>query len=261
MFSSKPKKQNQQKSDEEYVVTLTSYPPRFPTLYKCLRTLLSQSVTPDKLVLWIAENDANHLPRKVSQLQSRGLEIKTCPDLKSFKKIIYAYREYPNANLITCDDDVIYPNNWLETLIDGHLEHPEDIICHRARHINFTPNGKPNPYALWPNIKGELRSYMVFPIGVGGVLYPHNSLHTDIDNIELFTGLCPNGDDIWLKTMTLLNGKQSHKLATYRKDFKKIKGSQEASLKYSNIAGDNDIQIDKTFSHYDIIELLKNKTR
>ena len=71
--------------DREVVVSLTSFPPRFSTLHLTLRTLLNQSVSPDRIVLWIAHQDMALLPRKVLALQTQGIEIRPCDDLRSFK--------------------------------------------------------------------------------------------------------------------------------------------------------------------------------
>ncbi len=51
------------------VVSLTSYPPRFPTLHLTLMTLLSQQVLPDRVVLYVFEGDHASLPRDVVALR------------------------------------------------------------------------------------------------------------------------------------------------------------------------------------------------
>ena len=55
-------------------------------------------------------------------------------------------------------------------------------------------------------ISGEsyLPSFLNFLTGVGGVLYPPNSLHQDILSQEGFSSLCPNADDIWFWAMAVL---------------------------------------------------------
>jgi hypothetical protein len=37
--------------------------------------------------------------------------------------------------------------------------------------------------------------------GVGGILYPPNSLHPDVREAALFQRLCPTGDDLWFYWM------------------------------------------------------------
>src|SRR5690606_34955355 len=48
------------------IVSLTSYPARFKGLAKTLRTLLAQTVRPDRLILWVAHSDVIKLPKEVT---------------------------------------------------------------------------------------------------------------------------------------------------------------------------------------------------
>src|SRR5579864_6248399 len=88
------------------VVSLTSYPPRFPTVALTLRCLLTQSIKPDHVILWIAHADEARLPPEVLALRALGLEIRSTEDLRSFKKIVPALRDFPDAFIVTADDDV-----------------------------------------------------------------------------------------------------------------------------------------------------------
>ena len=107
------------------VVSLTSYPPRFPYLDKTIKSLLDQSVKADHTLLWIAVDDIEHLPEAVRSLTSHGLQIKTCEDIRSYKKIIPALEAFPEATIVTADDDVYYKPDWLEGLVELHKAHPE----------------------------------------------------------------------------------------------------------------------------------------
>ena len=46
----------------------------------------------------------------------RGLEIRECDNLRSFKKLVPALQTFPNAFIVTADDDLYFAPNWLETL-------------------------------------------------------------------------------------------------------------------------------------------------
>ena len=82
----------------ELIVSLTSYPRRFPILKFTIRSLLNQTVRPDRVILWLAEDDVTYLPSAVRRLA--GLEVRTCPDLRSFKKLIPALEQFPR---VRCD--------------------------------------------------------------------------------------------------------------------------------------------------------------
>lgn len=195
----------------EVVVSLTSYPPRYPVLAPTLRCLLSQTLRPDRVVLWIAEGEDLSLPKEVLDLQADGLTIRPAKNTRSFKKIIPALREWPGAYIATADDDTYYWPTWLEEMIQAHLERPDDVVCHRA-HLIATRDGQPLPYNDWrANLAKPTRSPLVFPTGVGGVFYPPGSLDSEVLN-EAFMRLCPTGDDIWLWWMARRAGFGSSKL-------------------------------------------------
>ena len=73
--------------NKELIVSLTSYSKRFKTLPLVLDSLQKQTISPDKIELWIEENDKSLLPRRIYQFKS--VNIKICENgLSSYKKII-----------------------------------------------------------------------------------------------------------------------------------------------------------------------------
>lgn len=194
--------------DAPLVVTLTSYPPRFPTLGKTLRSVLDQTVRPDRTILWLTEKDLACLPREIHALQTHGLEIRTCSDLRSYKKLIPALNAFPDAWFVTADDDVYYPPDWLEGLV-GEAER-RTVVAARAHLAQLDASGRLLPYSSWIMNTGHLRAASsetrLFPTGVGGVLYPPNAFAKKVLDEEAFMRLCPHGDDIWFFWMARLAG-------------------------------------------------------
>lgn len=181
----------------ELVVSLTSYPPRFPTLVRTLRSLLSQSIRPDRVVLWIAHQDLAALPQEVLSLIPFGFEVRGCDDLRSFKKIIHSLEAWPDAYIVTADDDLYYEPQWLNTLVSGVAPGEKVIVCRRAHRPDLS-----KPYRDWQFdviTDGRVEDDL-FPTGVGGVLYPPHSLHRDTID-RRFMRLCPTADDVWLYWM------------------------------------------------------------
>ena len=185
----------------ELIVTLTSYPPRFPTLSFTLRSLIEQSVRPDRIALWIAEDDADKLPSDVTELIGRGVEVHLCPDVRSYKKLVFAVERWPDAFLVTTDDDVFYPPDWLATMVDAVNPEAPTIVCHRAHRIPPFHDAEPPKYVDWDwdvqDERARTPSTDLMAVGVGGVLYPPHSLHADVTDRDRFTELCPNADDLW----------------------------------------------------------------
>lgn len=244
-------------STVDYIVSLTSFPPRFGKLYLCIESVFCQTVKPRKIILWIAEKDKDSLPKRILNYQKRGLEIHFCEDIRSYKKIIYTLQDFSKKTIITIDDDILYPRKWLETLLDEHKKDPETILCHRARYMTYSYDGAINKYKYWPNLTESVKGYHVFPVGCGGVLYPPGVFSEDVTKKDIFTKLSPTGDDIWLRAMSILKGKMARKVAAYSYYFVDLKYKNTESLEDININGENDIQIDKVFTSYEITEKLK----
>ncbi|WP_148212479.1 glycosyltransferase family A protein [Hahella chejuensis] len=239
------------------IVSLTSYPPRFAQLHICLESILNQSVKPSRLLLWIAKQDMSSLPKKVVKLQDRGLEIKECEDIKSYKKLIFALEEYPQSSIVTADDDILYPHDWLATLFEAHKSNPAQIICHRARYITFNAAGELNQYRYWPNIQGRESGGSVIPVGTGGVLYPPGSLAPPVFDSACFMEICAHGDDIWFKAMSVLAATSCLKLDRFKHNFFETKGAHLSALQTSNLNGRNDQQIAAVFSRFEVTAKLK----
>ncbi len=238
--------------EDKLIVSLTSYAPRFLTLMPTLQCLLTQTIKPDHLILWISHNDQQHLPDDIKNLENKGLEIKTTDDIRSYKKIIPCLKEFPEATIVTADDDVSYETAWLEQLInqwDGNKKH---IVAHKVRKILFDTKGEPLPYNNWQwHVKSSEKSDFLFPVGYGGVLYPPGSLtHVDALNQDLFMELAPHADDLWLYFMGKLNGCK-YSTTNNSKNFILWPCSQTVSLTSNNSAqSGNDIQIQNLIQHY-----------
>jgi hypothetical protein len=218
------------------IVSLTSYPPRFGVLPLTLQSLLRQTVKPDHLILWIVSADFALLPQSVLDLQQHGLEIRTTAfDSRAYKKILPALDEFPEAFIATADDDVFYWSTWLEELVNG-LELPEKVVtCHWANEIVTDTHGRYRPYLQWilnTPIRGKRRD--LFPVGVGGVLYPPGVLvHQPADRAAGLT-LCPLADDVWLYWIGRRNG-VSYKTVGRWREPALWHGSQEHALWRSNL--------------------------
>lgn len=230
------------------VVSLTSYPPRFPNLSKTLKSLLDQTVLADETILWLTNGDISVLPPEVRSLEARGLKIRSCDDMRSFKKIIPALLEFPDAAIVTADDDTYYPPDWLETLTTAAATIPSTIVALRCHRVLLNPDGSLGNYADWPKItevRDETTGDWLFPTGVGGILYPPGALAPEVVDIQTFMEVCPHADDIWLFWMGMLAKAKRYRAGTNPR-LVQWDGSQDIALYHSNVLdGQNDRQIKK----------------
>ncbi len=252
------------------IVSLTSFPQRMYDIHYCLYSLLKQTLKPDMIILWLAEdqfpNKEKDIPQEVLSLQKFGLTIKWCKNLYSYKKLIPALIEYPDDIIVTTDDDVFYEKDCIEKLYKSYIETPDTISCHRCHRIKTGKNGEILSYKKWTKkISGESVSFKNFFTGAGAVLYPPHSLYKDVKNIELFTKLAPHADDIWFWAMAVLNNtqikvvKNNIKTNTYINPERERGLTGELTLFASNKKGGNDIQMANVISYYpQIKEIINN---
>jgi hypothetical protein len=234
------------------IVSLTSYPPRFPTLALTLKSLLVQETKPRAIVLWVAYDDFELLPDEVLELRRYGLRIEECEDLRSYKKLVPALTRYGDSHIAVCDDDTYYWPTWLSTLVGEISADASTVFCLRAHEIKLDRAGNILPYSEWAyECKTEKASSLVFPTGVGGILYPPGLFDKQALDKELFLSLCPSADDIWFFWMASLAGAR-FKLRRPANRYIAWAGSQEKGLWKINAHGDkaNDRQIAALVEHF-----------
>ncbi|GAM10577.1 hypothetical protein OR1_02866 [Geobacter sp. OR-1] len=258
------------KRAQEVIVSLTAIPSRFHKLHLVIETILSQTVKPDRVVLWLSHvdrhgnriiDDVNQLPDILQRQIKRGLEIRFCEDLRSYRKLIPALQAFTNEVLVTADDDTLYPKFWLEKLYYAHLVNPQDVICYRGSRISFDSNGHLLPYLQWPEfIERDTPSFALFPTGGEGALYPQGVFNETVMDKDVFMDICLTADDVWFKAMSLYNGIKSRKITEKHQDFARIDGTQakDDTLHFiNNVMGQNDVQIKAVFERYNLVSKLK----
>lgn len=230
------------RNDFDAVISLTSYPKRMKTLHLCLESLLRQQGCRILVELWLSEQDFPfhdaELPQDVLALKERGLVIHWVKDnLKSHKKYFYSMPLHPDLPVITVDDDAIYEQDMALKLLEAYSSQPHCIPCHRANMMLFNREGNLRKYQSWPQDFAGLidqPSMRLVPIGSGGVLYPPGAVPVMAFDAEIVRELCLDGDDLWLKFTTLVNGYPAV-VVKDRCSLNLIEGTQDDALWHKNI--------------------------
>ncbi|MDR2408778.1 MAG: glycosyltransferase family 2 protein [Bacteroidales bacterium] len=239
---------------ENTILSLTSYPARINTVYMTIQSLLDQTATGEKIVLWLSQEDfyekENALPKELLELTARGLTIEWCDNLKPYKKLIPALRKYPDKIIITFDDDIIYNKATVEYLYDCHIKHPHDVIAHRISRMFFNEENEldlfPRPMyydenSVTLNYCGSLKELSFFNklTGCGGVLYPPRCLHSDVLDKDKCMSLAPTNDDIWFWLQGVRNKTKVRVPERHFPEFQEIPGTQDVALNnINNLATD-----------------------
>lgn len=193
-------------SDIDIIVSLTSFPARINYVWLTVETLKRQSLRPQKIILYLSKEQfpeqEKSLPEDLQTEQDDLFDIQFVDDdLRSHKKYYYAFRDYPEMNVVTFDDDVFYESHTLENLYDTHNSFKDCVICGWACMID---SKRKNPWQLTKEKYVPLNG--ILQIGMAGVLYPPHSYSPLIFDVETIKECIPKADDIWLNYMCRING-------------------------------------------------------
>ena len=248
---------NETKRDIPIIVSLTSYEERFDDLEVSIYSLLNQTVKPDKLILWLSDKLClNDLPYNITRFIKNGLEIRFVRDIGSYTKAMYAFKEYSNSIIVTADDDIYYPKDWLAKLYYSFIANPDDINVHRAHRIRICDK-KIMPYETWTkHVVEESARFDNFLTGVGGVLYPPNCFSKEVLREDIFLKKSPYADDIWFWVMALVHNRRirvvkNHISGLYCTDFLRQIFKTKPSLYKINSKGQNDKQLEELLKLYE----------
>ena len=235
------------------VVSLTSFPARLRTVSFAIQSLFEQTCPPQEIHLWLGRDEVpgpNWLPGRLRALEARGLRIHFADrTFHQYDKFLHNAGLGADAPFIIVDDDVIYPPQALEHLLEAHRLHPEAVVANRCHRMGFDADGQPTPYSGWTReVRTPAPDITLMPTGAGGVLYPPGFM-TDprVTGIADILAHAPYADDVWLKVCALAQGRPtfatalSHKADWYHRYTPSMR---DGSLMGTNVErGLNDVQI------------------
>lgn len=197
----------------QVIVSMTSFPAAIMYAAKAVKSILDGSVLPDKVVLYLtfSQFGDDGVPQELLSLAENNpvFEIRNYDlDIRSYRKLIPALHDFPDAIIVTVDDDVRYHRNMLRDLLRLHEEVPHAVLAHRAKLMKpGLPYRKWRKYRWYHFLACKIRSgFTNIQTGVGGVLYPPHSLNEEMLDVELFTSIAPTTDDIWFWAAAVANG-------------------------------------------------------
>ena len=247
-----------QNSPREIVVSLTSYGERLNTVHLAIKSVFMQSVRPNRIVLYLGKDCDNvELSSQLTELEKYGLEIRRgCEDLKPHKKYFYALQEFPQSLVITIDDDCVYKEDFIETLIKGHKVFPDAVIARRVHRVEFDGNGQMLPYVEWTmewKSSEITAATSLVATGCGGILYPAYLFSREDFDLDMIRGIALSVDDLYLKIIELRKGIQTVYVPNDLNMPYMISGTQKKALCKRNVLENgNDADLSKLLERYGI---------
>ncbi|MCQ2154827.1 MAG: hypothetical protein MJY55_03315 [Bacteroidales bacterium] len=113
--------------DERIIVSFTTWKPRMKNIPAVLDSIFAQTLPPDLVVLNLDREEV--LPEDIREyLAGHNVEINLMDNLKVYKKLIPTLRKYPEACVISIDDDWIYPDGMIADFMETHRKFPDSPI-------------------------------------------------------------------------------------------------------------------------------------
>lgn len=249
-------KLSSQNTYEDVIVSLTTFPLRAGKLWIVLESLLRQTIKPSRIIVWLSKDQfptEKDIPLSLLRYRDKGIDIELVEnDFRSHKKYHYVVNNYPDAVLVTVDDDIMYPSTMLENLLKAHQQWPNAVIARYAYKMLFDEDGNITSYSKWKRIMTPLSpANDVFFGSGGGTLFPVGAFYKDVKDIDLARCLCPTADDIFLNAQCRINNTPvaviDSKVALLNVQYKENRRLATMNIDEGNA---NDIQISAINNYY-----------
>ena len=239
--------QENMQAKQQIIVSLTSFPAAIPYAVQAIRSVLNGSLLPDKVVLYLTFSQFGEkgIPQELLELAESNpiFEIRDYgEDIRSYRKLIPALKDFPNDTIVTVDDDVYYHRHMLRDLVRLHDQLPQAVLAHRVRKVLLDV-----PYREWRKYKWHdfifkkyHFSHLAMQTGVGGVLYPPHSLDERMLNPALFMEMAPTNDDVWFWAAAVSRGTYVVPLPNGQRTAKGVGKPMEYSLMNVNLNPEDD---------------------
>ena len=202
------------------VATLTTLPGRYDSLLNTLKSLHAQTIKLDAIYLTLP-----HKARRLNKIYDEpGDEIKSlCNIIRTdvdYGPICKLYgalmkEQDPDTIIITFDDDIVYPNNIVECLLEKHKIQPDAaisglawLIKHGLFFFSMQSNvDKPKKYQsfICININKEGRKMDILA-GVAGALYKRGFFPTQEKLYEDFFSYALYHEDFFKNDDIIISG-------------------------------------------------------
>lgn len=155
--------------DEKIIVSMTSWKKRINNVANVINDILKQTLLPNKIILNLSsdefKNGRNDLPIELLKTIDTN---ELCElywvkeDTKPYKKLIPTLLRFPNDVIITIDDDIEYPKNFIELMYKEYLAYEKQCPIVSSKYV--WEGGVYNHFGANTLIKKEFLGDYVFDL-------------------------------------------------------------------------------------------------
>lgn len=245
-------------AEGDVVVSLTTHGRRLASAFYAVESVARGS-RPAPIVLWLDPEDYDGpWPPSLKRLVDRGLQVRRgSGNLGPHAKYFDMFRALAGTDtrVVTVDDDIIYPEWFLEKLLEVGGLRPDTVVAYRAHRVELR-DGRLLPYMRWTAADTCRASVLHFATGVSGVCYAPAFVDYVAARGEEFRGVAPRADDVWLHLCALRSGFRVRQVFAKPRNFAIVPLTQRGALVRRNgPGGGNDAQIARAYTIDDVAVL------
>lgn len=216
------------------IISLTSNLNNLKILDKAIYSILAQNVNKKLykflLILYTKENRAKIIIPKQSLLLFNMKKIKIVFLKKNFNlqsRLILAINEYPMNPILIVNENIYFPEGWLEMIINDHKKYPNDIITCSIQYYfgknltikEFSEGFKGKYFGTYNHITNMIFNFAIVNSELGGTLYPPGIFkNKKFYSNHFFLKISKESDEFWHSCFIIIEDKilrQSSKIYDY----------------------------------------------
>lgn len=237
---------------KDTIVCLTSFNNRINNrLVLVLKSILTQSVNVDRVILFVSKNDIDRLYIVENKLRYfSNFQIEIVDDYLSYKKIICPIKSYSDFNLIIIDDDIFFPRDFIERIMSHY--NSKKLTVNWGHKCTFQ-NRKLNRYSDFL-FRTRVAGKFIIPNTGSGLLIPKNLFHFDDFDLEIIFKYFERVDDMYIFYLSIL---KSIQIQVLNHDITELYDPRISNLNLNIINSqnnNNDKAIDYINSNFDFDE-------
>ncbi|KQB84366.1 hypothetical protein [Corynebacterium oculi] len=246
----------------EVLISLTTHGRRLRTVFLAIESV-ARGPRRAPIVLWLDPEDYDRpeaWPPSLHRLVRRGLTVcRGDGGLGPHAKYWNQFRAVAGTDtrVVTIDDDVIYPEWFLDRLLTIGGLRLDAVVAYRAHRIELS-EGRMLPYMKWSPADTCEASLLHFATGVSGVCYPPAFIEYVVAQGAEFQEVAPTADDVWLHLCALRSNHPVRQVFAHPRNFAIVPSTQLGALVLSNgVGGGNDEQIARAYTPRDVARLVE----
>ena len=202
--------------------------------HQVINSILEQNIDQSlyKIILFLSNKEFKNklsIPKEILFLEkSNKIRIIMIENVLYLQYIlIYSINEYPKNPILIINDNIIFPEGWLEMFINDHKKYPNDIISasiqyyfgHNLNIVEFSDGFIGKKFGVFNHITNMIFNFGIINPNLGGLLYPPETFkNKKFYDLNLFLKINKNADEIWQSFFIMMENKilrQTSKIFDY----------------------------------------------